>query len=63
MAVQKTIRIVLKRSLAGRRPEHRKTVAALGLRKIGQAVELGATPAVLGMVAQVAHMVEVEEKS
>lgn len=37
------------------------TMEALGLRKINQVVEHEATPAILGMVAKVKHLVEVEK--
>ena len=37
------------------------TVKALGLRKIGQTVEKESTPATLGMVRRVAHLVTCEE--
>jgi large subunit ribosomal protein L30 len=45
-----------------RRPQNQKrTLEALGLRKINQVVEHEATPAVLGMVNKVKHLVSVEE--
>ena len=37
------------------------TVAALGLKKIGQSVEQTDTPAIRGMVRTVAHLVTCEE--
>ena len=37
------------------------TVRALGLKKIGQAVQQEATPSILGMVRHVAHLVRCEE--
>lgn len=40
---------------------HIATIAALGLKKIGQAVEHEATPNILGMVRRVAHLVRCEE--
>ncbi len=44
------------------RPERqRRTLQALGLRKINSTVEHEATPQILGMVAKVAHLVSVEE--
>jgi len=57
----KRIRVKLVKSLIGRKPKQRKTVAALGLKKIGSVREKEATPAVLGMVRSVSHLVEVEE--
>lgn len=45
-----------------RRPQNQKrTLEALGLRKIDQVVEHDATPAILGMVNKVKHLVSVEE--
>lgn len=45
-----------------RRPQNQKrTLEALGLRKMNQAVEHEATPAILGMVNTVKHLVSVEE--
>ena len=57
----KRIRIRLVRSPIGSKPACRSTVTALGLRRLGSATELEATPAVLGMVRVVAHLVEVQE--
>jgi len=57
----KRIRIRLVRSLIGSKPEQRRTVRALGLRKINSCVEHEANPAILGMVRAVSHLVEVEE--
>jgi large subunit ribosomal protein L30 len=58
---EKKIRITLVRSTIGRLPNQRATVRSLGLRKIGSTVEQDASPAVLGMVKTVSHMVSVEE--
>ncbi len=45
-----------------RRPKNQKlTLEALGLHRIDQVVEHDATPAVLGMVKTVNHLVSVEE--
>jgi large subunit ribosomal protein L30 len=57
------IRIRLVRSVIGALPRQRATVRSLGLRKIGSVAEQDATPAVLGMVRTVAHLVSVEEVS
>lgn len=56
-----TLKITLKRSLIGQRPEARETVRTLGLRKIGQSVEREDRPEVLGAIRSVRHLVEVEE--
>ncbi|WP_456378482.1 50S ribosomal protein L30 [Lutibacter sp.] len=45
-----------------RRPQNQKrTLEALGLQKINQVVEHEATPAIIGMVNTVKHLVSVEE--
>jgi len=57
----KKISIRLVRSPIGSKPACRRTVPALGLRRLGAANEMTATPAVLGMVRTVSHLVVVEE--
>ena len=39
----------------------KRTLEALGLRKMGQVVEHDPSPAILGMVNKVKHLVSVEE--
>ena len=39
----------------------KKTLEALGIRKMNQVVEHEATPQILGMIARVNHLVTVEE--
>ena len=39
----------------------KKTLEALGLRKLHQTIEVEATPQIRGMVAKVLHLVTVEE--
>jgi large subunit ribosomal protein L30 len=53
------LHITLKKSLIGRVPKHRQTVKALGLRRLNQTVRLQETPSVVGMVNQVAYLLEV----
>jgi large subunit ribosomal protein L30 len=59
----KKILVRLVRSTIGAPPNQRATVRALGLRKIHSSREHEATPAVLGMIKAVAHLVKVEEVS
>jgi large subunit ribosomal protein L30 len=59
----KRLKVTLVRSLSGQKPSHRKTVAALGLRRIGSSVEHDENPAMLGMIRAVAHLIRVEETS
>lgn len=53
------IKIKLVKSLIGKPETHRKTIQALGLKKIGQVVEQNDTPQIRGMIHQVNYMVEV----
>ncbi|MDR1421052.1 MAG: 50S ribosomal protein L30 [Treponema sp.] len=55
------IRIRLVKSTIGALPKQRATVRSLGLRKIGSCTEQEASPAILGMVRAVSHLVVVEE--
>ena len=57
------IRIRLVRSTIGQIPRHRATVRSLGLRKIGSSAVQEDTPAILGMVRNVSHLVSVESVS
>ncbi len=57
------VKITLVKSPIGSKPKHRKTVKALGLRKIRQSVEKEATPAIMGMARAVGHLIFVEEIS
>jgi len=55
------IKIKLIKSKIGRLENQKRTVEALGLRKIGQIVEKEDTPQIRGMIEKVKHMVEVIE--
>lgn len=45
-----------------KRPQNQKrTLVALGLRRIGQIVEHDDTPNILGMISKVKHLVSTEE--
>lgn len=57
----KTIKVTQVRSSAHRLPKHKATLLGLGLKRMHQTVELMDTPAIRGMVNQVAYMVKVEE--
>lgn len=52
------LKIKLVKSPIGRPDTHKKTVKALGLRKIGQVVEKNDTPQIRGMIHQIDYMVE-----
>ena len=55
------IRIRLSRSPLGRKPRHRRTLAALGLHRVGHTAEHSATDEILGMVNQVSYLLSVEQ--
>lgn len=55
------LKITLVKSTIGAIPKHRKTVEALGLRKLHKSVEHNDNEAIRGMVDQVRHLVKVEE--
>ncbi|MBT8259080.1 MAG: 50S ribosomal protein L30 [Bacteroidia bacterium] len=55
------IRVTKKRSAINRSQNQKRTLIALGLKRIGQTVEHNATPNILGMVEKVKHLVSVEE--
>ena len=60
-AETKKLKITLVRSTIGQVPKNRATIAAMGLRKINQTVELPDNEATRGQIQKVRHMVKVEE--
>ncbi|MCR5201621.1 MAG: 50S ribosomal protein L30 [Lachnospiraceae bacterium] len=55
------LKVTLVKSTIGAIPKHRKTVEALGLKKLNSTVELPNNDAVKGMIWHVKHLVKVEE--
>lgn len=55
------IKITLIKSVIDRPETAKRTVAALGLKKLNASVEVEATPQILGMVRRAAHLLKVEE--
>ena len=55
------LRITLVKSTIGAVQKNKKTVEALGLRKLNKTVEMPDNESVRGMIRQVRHMVKVEE--
>ncbi len=55
------IKVTQVKSAIKRTARQKRTLEALGLRKLHQTIEVEATPQVLGMVNKVSHLVEVEE--
>ena len=55
------LKITLVKSTIGRLPKHKKTVQALGLKKLNRSVIQQDNAAIRGMINQVSHLVKVEE--
>ena len=55
------LKITLVKSTIGAVPKHKKTVEALGLKKVNKTVELPDNAATRGMIKQVQPLVKVEE--
>jgi large subunit ribosomal protein L30 len=58
---KKTLRITQVKSVIGTPEDQKRTVRALGLKRIRHSVDQADTPAVRGMVFKVKHLVDVEE--
>lgn len=56
-----TIKVKQIKSRIGAPKDQKRTLDALGLKKLNQVVEHEANPAILGMVAKVHHLVSVEQ--
>jgi large subunit ribosomal protein L30 len=57
----KKIRITQVKSVIDRPDRQKKTMEALGLRKLNATVDVEATAQILGMVRKVTHLIKVEE--
>ena len=55
------LKVTLVKSTIGAVPKHKKTVEALGLKKLNKTVVLPDNAATRGMVQQVSYLVKVEE--
>lgn len=53
------IKIKLVKSPIGRIEKHRKTIEALGFKKVNQVVEKDDTPQIRGMINKISYMVEI----
>ncbi|MBL0910847.1 MAG: 50S ribosomal protein L30 [Bacteroidia bacterium] len=58
---EKKIKITQVKSGIGRPETQKRTLVALGLRKLNHSVEKVVNPQILGMVRTVEHLVKVEE--
>ncbi len=57
----KKVKITWIKSGIGCREQHRKTIKALGLRRLNQTIEKELTPPIKGMIDQVYYLLKVEE--
>lgn len=55
------LRITWKRSAIGHKEDQKRTIRALGFRRLGQTVEHGDSRSLRGMITKVKHLVAVEE--
>ena len=55
------IKVTQVKSQIGRLKNQKRTLEALGLRRLNQTVEHEATPSIVGMVHKVSHLVSVEK--
>lgn len=55
------LKITLVKSTISAIPKHRKTVEALGLKKLNKTVEMPDNAATRGQIQQIRHLVKVEE--
>jgi large subunit ribosomal protein L30 len=55
------IKVTQRKSRNGSDKRQRDTLRSLGLRRIGQTVEVNDTPQIRGMIHKVRHLVEVED--
>ena len=56
-----TLKVTLVKSPIGCVPKHKRTVEALGLKKLNKTVELPNNAATKGMIKQVEYLLKVEE--
>ncbi len=61
MAKAKQLKVTLIKSVIGQKPDNKATVRSLGLKKISSSNILPDNDAVRGMIANVKHLVKVEE--
>jgi large subunit ribosomal protein L30 len=57
----KKIKVTQIKSVIDRPERQKRTMVALGLKKMNASVEVIATPQILGMVTKVNHLIKVEE--
>lgn len=57
------VRITWKKSAIGYAQDQKRTIRALGLKRLNHSVEHDDSPSILGMVHKVRHLVTIEELS
>lgn len=57
----KKIKVTQVKSVIDRPERQKRTMQALGLKKMNASVEVEATPQILGMITKVNHLVKVEQ--
>ncbi len=57
----KKLKVTQVKSAINRPLRQKRTITALGIKKLNKPVEHEATPQVLGMIGKVSHLVKVEE--
>ena len=57
----KKIKVTQVKSVIDRSERQKRTMIALGLKKMNASVEVEATPQIMGMVTKVNHLIKVEE--
>jgi large subunit ribosomal protein L30 len=60
--VAATLKITWKKSAIGYKEDQKRTIRALGLRRLGQTVVHSDSPTVRGMIQKVKHLLLVEEE-
>ncbi|HLQ99059.1 MAG TPA: 50S ribosomal protein L30 [Sphingobacterium sp.] len=55
------VKITQIKSVIGRSERQKRTMKALGLKKIRQSIEVEVTPSILGMLKVVTHLIAIEK--
>ncbi len=63
MILMHKIKVTWERSAINQREDQKRTIRALGLRRLGQTVEHEDTRTIRGMVLKVRHLVRVQESA
>jgi len=55
------LRVTQIKSIIDRPQDQKRTIKALGLRKINHSIEVEANPAIVGMLKKVSHLIAIEQ--